>query len=198
MECGSWRAVAVALRQDHVQKQVDFRYNKTKEDVLLPVLNLLLGNPPDFRPRQAHPPTEALERLREDSFAMYHMAKQLPVWGRDPGQSVGSRAGAMGPPCEEGRSRSIFWQRWTAAWWDPDGFFTVWRRSIWRGTVWRGLRCGGRAQERAGHAGAGGRIRGGFCRASSAGTVGAGGGVCRPPERKISEAGGAGAPPRFV
>ena len=64
-------SAAVALRQDHVQKQVDFRYNKTKEDVLLPVLNLLLGNPPDFRPRQAHPPTEALERLREDSFAMY-------------------------------------------------------------------------------------------------------------------------------
>ena len=56
-------SAAVALRQDHVQKQVDFRYNKTKEDVLLPVLNLLLGNPPDFRPRQAHPPTEALERL---------------------------------------------------------------------------------------------------------------------------------------
>ena len=25
-------------------------------------------------------------------------------------------AGAMGLPCEEGRSRSIFWQRWIAAW----------------------------------------------------------------------------------
>ena len=48
-------SAAVELRQDHVQKQVDFRYNKTKEDVLLPVLNLLLGNPPDFRPRQAPP-----------------------------------------------------------------------------------------------------------------------------------------------
>lgn len=49
----------------------------------------------------------------------------------------------MGLPCEEGRSRSIFWQRWTAAWWDSGWIFTVWRRSIWRGTVWRGLRCGG-------------------------------------------------------
>lgn len=76
-------SAAVALRQDHVQKQVDFRYNKTKEDVLLPVLNLLLGNPPDFRPRQAHPPTEALERLREDSFAMYHMAKLCYRFGEE-------------------------------------------------------------------------------------------------------------------
>ena len=52
-----------------------FFYNKTKEDQLFPVVNLLLGNPPDFRPRQTHPETPALARLREDSFAMHHTAK---------------------------------------------------------------------------------------------------------------------------
>ncbi len=71
LRCG----VEVTLDQPEGPAQAGFFYNKTKEDQLLPVLNLLLGNTPDFCPRQAHPETLALSRLREDSFAMYHTAK---------------------------------------------------------------------------------------------------------------------------
>lgn len=49
---------------------VSFFYNKTKEDQLLPVLNLLLGAPPDFAP-PARPDTPAWARLRAESYAMY-------------------------------------------------------------------------------------------------------------------------------
>lgn len=60
------------------------------------MLNLLLGNPPDFRPRQAHPPTEALERLREDSFAMYHMAKLCYRFGEEIRDSLWLRGRSYG------------------------------------------------------------------------------------------------------
>lgn len=44
------------------------------------MLNLLLGNPPDFRPRQAHPPTEALERLRGRSYGAALRRRQKPEY----------------------------------------------------------------------------------------------------------------------
>lgn len=48
-----------------------FHYNKTKEDQLLPVLNLLLGNAPDKPPTRGHP-SGAMEKLLQDSYAMYY------------------------------------------------------------------------------------------------------------------------------
>ena len=39
------------------------------------MLNLLLGNPPDYQPRLTHPADPALERLRADSYAMYNNSK---------------------------------------------------------------------------------------------------------------------------
>lgn len=67
--------VEAVLDRDGGQVRGAFRYNKTKEDQLFPALNLLLGNRPEDRPRETHPSTAAMERLREDSFAMYHTAK---------------------------------------------------------------------------------------------------------------------------
>lgn len=121
-------SAAVALRQDHVQKQVDFRYNKTKEDVLLPVLNLLLGNPPDFRPRQAHPPTEALERAPRGQLChVPHGKAVLPVWGRDPGQSVAPGPELWGRPAKKAEAGVFFGKDGPRRGGTPDGF----------------LRCGG-------------------------------------------------------
>lgn len=67
--------VEAVLERDGGRARGAIRYNKTKEDQLFPVLNLLLGNQPDYRPRETHPATAELERLREDSYAMYHTAK---------------------------------------------------------------------------------------------------------------------------
>lgn len=52
-----------------------FSYNRTKEDQLFPVLNLLLGNAADYHPRLTHPHSPELERLRMDSYAMYNNSK---------------------------------------------------------------------------------------------------------------------------
>lgn len=51
--------------------QASFSYNKTKEDQLLPLLELLLGNPPDYVPAGTHPAEACWEQLRQDSYAMY-------------------------------------------------------------------------------------------------------------------------------
>ena len=52
--------------------ELSFPYNKTKEELLLPVLDLLLGNAPDYAPPAAHAPGEAWERLRRENYAMYY------------------------------------------------------------------------------------------------------------------------------
>ena len=68
-------SVEVLLGRGGKTVTVDFSYNRTKEDQLFPVLNLLLGNPPDYQPRLTHPADPALERLRADSYAMYNNSK---------------------------------------------------------------------------------------------------------------------------
>ena len=55
--------------------QGSFSYNKTKEDQLLPILNLALGSPALRSPPVQHPGTPALEQLRRDSYAMYNISK---------------------------------------------------------------------------------------------------------------------------
>lgn len=52
-----------------------FSYNRTKEDQLFPLLNLLLGSAPDHQPRLTHPADPPLERLLMDSYAMYNNSK---------------------------------------------------------------------------------------------------------------------------
>ena len=51
---------------------VSFAYNKTKEELILPVLNLLLGNPAEFVPPAGHPAGGEWDRLRQQSYAMHH------------------------------------------------------------------------------------------------------------------------------
>ena len=55
-------SVEVLLGRGGENVTVGFSYNRTKEDQLFPVLNLLLGNPPDYQPRLTHPADPALER----------------------------------------------------------------------------------------------------------------------------------------
>ncbi len=64
--------------------QVSFSYNKTREDQLLPLLNLLLGNPPDFRPAADHPETPEWAQLRRDSYAMYFTSLLCCRYGGPP------------------------------------------------------------------------------------------------------------------
>lgn len=78
---------------------VSFQYNRTKEDQLFPVLNLLLGNKPDRRPRTSHPADPALDRLQSDSYAMYNDAKLCYRFGEPireslwlPGRGYGLQA----------------------------------------------------------------------------------------------------------
>ena len=78
---------------------VSFQYNRTKEDQLLPVLNLLLGNEPDFRAPTGHPADPALDRLQADSYAMYNESKLCYRFGAPiraslwlPGRSYGLQA----------------------------------------------------------------------------------------------------------
>lgn len=68
-------SVEVLLDRGGEAVTAEFSYNRTKEDQLFPVLNLLLGNPPDYQPRLTHPADPALERLRADSYAMYNNSK---------------------------------------------------------------------------------------------------------------------------
>ena len=65
-------AVDLELRGD---RRLSFSYNVVKEDQLRPVLNLLLGNPPEAPFPTVHPSTPDLDRLLEDSYAMYHTSR---------------------------------------------------------------------------------------------------------------------------
>ncbi len=56
-------------------KRAVFSYNKVKEEQLRPVLNLALGNPPDFLFPIEHPQTVELQKLLKDSYAMYNISK---------------------------------------------------------------------------------------------------------------------------
>lgn len=67
--------VEVLLDRGGETVAVGFSYNRTKEDQLFPVLNLLLGNAPDHRPGLTHPADPPLERLLIDSYAMYNNSK---------------------------------------------------------------------------------------------------------------------------
>ena len=67
--------VSVALGAEREGARSSFSYNKTKEDQLLPVLNLALGNPADYVPQLRHPAQARLEQLRADSYAMYNTSK---------------------------------------------------------------------------------------------------------------------------
>lgn len=92
-------SVEILLDRDREAVTAGFSYNRTKEDQLFPVLNLLLGNEPDHRPRTSHPADPALEQLQADSYAMYNDAKLCYRFGdaiRDslwlPGRSYGLQA----------------------------------------------------------------------------------------------------------
>lgn len=54
-------------------KHASFSYNKVKEEQLLPILNIMLCNAPDFIPRLHHP-NGVLNTLQENSYAMYNTA----------------------------------------------------------------------------------------------------------------------------
>ena len=60
-----------------------FSYNKTKEDQLLPVLNLALGVPADHFPRSQHPDTPAMRDLLRKSYAMYNLSKLCYRFGEE-------------------------------------------------------------------------------------------------------------------
>ena len=64
--------VTITLGEERGAAQAVFSYNKTKEDQLMPVLNLTLGNPADRPSLFQHPDTPALQKLLQDSYAMYH------------------------------------------------------------------------------------------------------------------------------
>lgn len=92
-------SVEVLLGRGGETVTADFSYNRTKEDQLFPVLNLLLGNAPDHRPRTSHPADPALERLQADSYAMYNDAKLCYRFGEPildslwvPGRNYGLQA----------------------------------------------------------------------------------------------------------
>ena len=92
-------SVEVLLDRGGETVTADFSYNRTKEDQLFPVLNLLLGNAPDHRPRTSHPADLALERLQADSYAMYNDAKLCYRFGEPildslwvPGRNYGLQA----------------------------------------------------------------------------------------------------------
>lgn len=72
-----------------------FSYNKTKEEQLLPVLNLLLGNPPEFTPRTTHP-AGTFEALKENSYAMYHTSTLCYRFGGEILDSLWLRGRAYG------------------------------------------------------------------------------------------------------
>lgn len=86
-------------------RRVSFSYNKTKENQLLPVLNLLLGNPPEYTPRAAHP-AGALEALKKNSYAMYHVSALCYRFGGDILDSLWLR----------GRSYGLGWRRQKPEW----------------------------------------------------------------------------------
>lgn len=76
-------SVEVLLDRGGETVTADFSYNRTKEDQLFPVLNLLLGNAPDYLPRTTHPAAPALEQLRADSYAMYNNSKLCYRFGEN-------------------------------------------------------------------------------------------------------------------
>ena len=92
LRCGA----EVVLDRPGGAVRTGFFYNKTKEDQLFPVLALLLGQPPDLRPRQTHPETAELAQLREDSFAMYHTAKLCYRFGDTIGAQLWLRGRSYG------------------------------------------------------------------------------------------------------
>lgn len=92
-------SVEVLLDRGGETVTAGFSYNRTKEDQLFPVLNLLLGNAPDHRPRTSHPADPALEQLQADSYAMYNDAKLCYRFGEAildslwvPGRNYGLQA----------------------------------------------------------------------------------------------------------
>lgn len=76
-------SVEVLLDRGGESVTAGFSYNRTKEDQLFPVLNLLLGSAPDHRPRTSHPAAPALEQLRADSYAMYNNSKLCYRFGEN-------------------------------------------------------------------------------------------------------------------
>lgn len=95
-----------------------FCYNKTREDLIMPVLNLLLGNPSDFQPPLAHPVEEQWEHLKSHSYAMYHTALLAYRFGETIQSSLFFR----------GRERSFlyFFRKMP----DPEYFLGVTRRGL--------------------------------------------------------------------
>ena len=99
-------------------EQGSFSYNKTKEDQLLPVLNLAMGNPADAIPPVQHPDTPALRQLLQDSYAMYNLSKLCCRFGGElqdflwlPGRGRGlQRLRRFKPECLAARTeRGIAW-----------------------------------------------------------------------------------------
>ena len=75
--------VTVTLCRGREAERASFSYNKTKEDQLLPVLNLALGNGADHAARPQHPDTPALRELLEESYAMYNLSKLCYRFGEE-------------------------------------------------------------------------------------------------------------------
>ena len=75
--------VTISLDGDRSGQQCCFSYNKTKEDQLLPILNLALGASADHVPRPQHPDTPALRGLLRDSYAMYNLSKLCYRFGEE-------------------------------------------------------------------------------------------------------------------
>ena len=67
--------VTLTLSQERGGHCGTFSYNKTKEEQLLPILNLALGRAPEHSPLSQHADTPALKQLLQDSYAMYNTAK---------------------------------------------------------------------------------------------------------------------------
>lgn len=64
-------------------RTVRFGYNKTKEEQVVPILNLLLGQQPDYLPVPGFHQCAGLAPLEKESFAMFHTAKLAYRLGED-------------------------------------------------------------------------------------------------------------------
>lgn len=64
-------------------RTVRFGYNKTKEEQVVPVLNLLLGQQPDYLPVPGFQQCAGLAPLEQESFAMFHASKPAYRLGED-------------------------------------------------------------------------------------------------------------------
>lgn len=71
LEC----TVTITVEKNRKIEPVKFVYNKTKEEQIIPILNILLKNPPDYQPNVFLLANEELEPLRQVSYNLFHTSK---------------------------------------------------------------------------------------------------------------------------